>query len=349
MIRIDHLIYNAYVCNPLLNDLVIDFDDEPGIDSAARASDQTNFPDCFTHAMVNVRSCEIPRNVLQADTIVVSGGLANFEQSSWSRHRRHEFWGTHEELHTKKDYDKFVRSLKDNDPGMSDGRSTRRIDCRKFDDPDNDRSLRKHTGRNPRITKSILGNYHALHSRYWFFSSRNIVITVCRSGRRCSVANAELWSNPFDPLRSRHQHSVSLLHLSELDFWENTCAGNCSECSKQSLRVFQTLYDQVQAECLRRVPVPDLVTGRWKRPRPNQTEGPARQLHEEDNLPQTSKKQATSATATSAETSTSRGILDELQHDVSRKTDQSMIEAAKCMFHQLLGEARDDLDRVVPR
>ena len=74
MIRIDHRIYNDYVCNPLLNDLVIDFDDEPGVDSTARDPDQTNSPDCFTHAMVNVRGCEIPRNVLQADTIFVSCG-----------------------------------------------------------------------------------------------------------------------------------------------------------------------------------------------------------------------------------------------------------------------------------
>ena len=36
MIRIDHLIHNDCVCNPFLNDLVIVFDDEPGIDSTAR-------------------------------------------------------------------------------------------------------------------------------------------------------------------------------------------------------------------------------------------------------------------------------------------------------------------------
>ena len=92
MIWIDHLIFNQYVCNPFLNDLAIDLDGEPGIDSTARDSDQSKFPDCSTHAMVNVRGCEIPRNVLQADTMVVRCGLANFEQSSWSTHRRHEFW-----------------------------------------------------------------------------------------------------------------------------------------------------------------------------------------------------------------------------------------------------------------
>ena len=63
--------------------------------------------------MVNVRGCEMPRNVLQAETIVVNCGLANFEQSSWSTDRRHEFLGAHEELRTKEDYDKFVRSFKD--------------------------------------------------------------------------------------------------------------------------------------------------------------------------------------------------------------------------------------------
>ena len=53
MIGIDHLIYNDYVRNPLLNDLIIDFDNEPGIDSTARDSEKKDSPDCFTHAMVN--------------------------------------------------------------------------------------------------------------------------------------------------------------------------------------------------------------------------------------------------------------------------------------------------------
>ena len=41
--------------------------------------------DCFTRAMVNVRCRDFPRSVLQADTIVVSCGLANFEDAALSQ------------------------------------------------------------------------------------------------------------------------------------------------------------------------------------------------------------------------------------------------------------------------
>ena len=91
-------------------------------------------------------------------------------------------------------------------------------------------------------------------------------------------------------------------------------------------------------------------------------------LDEEAHFLQKSKKRATSATAMPDEPNLNRGILDELAErlgnfhesaraladclqtrNVTRKTDQSMIEAAKCMFHKLLGEASDDLERVTPQ
>ena len=75
-------------------------------------------------------------------------------------------------------------------------------------------------------------------------------------------------------------------------------------------------------------------------------------------IPQTSKRQATSVAATLAKTRTSCKTPDELAErfgsfhesactghlpaDVLRKTDQSMIEAAKCMFHKLLEEVKDE-------
>ena len=284
MVGIDHLTCNGYVRNLFLNDLVIDFDDKPGIDSTARDSDQTYSLDCFTHAngqCSRLRDSEkcaprryYCRELLTGELRAVFPGQHN---------RRHEFWGTHEELRTKEDYDKFVHSFKDNYPGKCKDRSVWTIDCRKFDDPDNDRSMKKHIDRNPKIMKSILesGNYHAVRDRlnegmYRLFSDKNMVIMMGRSGRHRSVANAELRSKTLTRC-GRRQHSVSLLHLSELDFWEkHVCAGNCSECSKQSLRVFaSTLRSSPSSECLRRVPVPDPVTGRWKRPRPEHAEGPA--------------------------------------------------------------------------
>ena len=77
------------------------------------------------------------------------------------------------------------------------------------------------------------------------------------------------------------------------------------------------------------------------------------------------KKRAASATTISVETDPSHGILDELaerlgnflesaralasclqKHDVTRKTEQSMIEAARCMFHKLLGEGEGRLGSI---
>ena len=70
--------------------------------------------------------------------------------------------------------------------GICNGRPIWTIDCRKFDDPDNDRSLRKHIGRNPKIMKSTLesGNYHDLHGRlydgtHWFFADVNTPFPCC--------------------------------------------------------------------------------------------------------------------------------------------------------------------------
>ena len=241
------------------------------------------------------------------------------------------------------------------------------VDCRKFHDSECDKSLRIHFGRHPKVMRSIIDskNYHE-HSRLYDIMSRlssnkNVVIMICRSGRDRSVANAELWSNTLTHY-SRHQHSVSLLHVSELDFWKNTCAGKCSE---QSSRIFRTHCDRVRAECSRIPSVSDSATDiDWKRPRlENCSESCAgntslkarsaeNSLDQRDHFLQAWKKRATGTTTNLHESNTNRGILDALverlgnfhesaraltdclqTRNVTRKKDQSMIDAAKCMFH----------------
>ena len=243
------------------------------------------------------------------------------------------------------------------------------IDCRRFDDPDSGKSLRTHVGRNPRIMKSVMESeeHHELHRRLYddmsrFLSSENIVIMIYKSGRHCSVANPEL------SRYGRHQHSVSLLHLSELDFWKNTCVGKCSERNKQSTRILQTHHDRVRAECSRLASATDALTEDWKRPRPeshsqgcagNKNQNPRfaeNSLDEENHFERASKRPATNFIMTPVEPNTASGILGELAErlghchesaralvdylqtrNVRHKTDQCMIETAKCMFHKLLG------------
>ena len=132
---------------------------------------------------------------------------------------------------------------------MCNCRSIWMIDFRKFDDPDCDKSLRIHVGRNPRIMRFIMEskNYHELHSRLYdgmsrFFSSKNVVIMICRSGRHRSAANAELWSNTLTRF-GRHQHSASLLHLSELDFWKRHV---CRKMFGMQQTVYRNLPDTLR-------------------------------------------------------------------------------------------------------
>ena len=96
---------------------------------------------------------------------------------------------------------KFLESFEYNYPGVCDGCSAWVIDCRKLDDPDCDEKSGIHVDRNLRMMRSTMGSkdYHELHSRLYdgmsqFLSGENVVIMICKNGRRRSVANAELWS-----------------------------------------------------------------------------------------------------------------------------------------------------------
>ena len=47
-----------------------------------------------------------------------------------------------------------------------------------------------------------------------FFTGRNLLISICKSGRHRSVANAELWSNTLACLGRKSRYSISLTAIS---------------------------------------------------------------------------------------------------------------------------------------
>ena len=111
----------------------------------------------------------LPRRVLEADTIIVSCGLENFERTSWSKQHTHKFKGSHNELAEVADYDKFAESFENNYPEVCDARSLWVIDCGKLDGSDRDKNLEVQVGPNSRIMKSILGSkdFHVQHTHLY--------------------------------------------------------------------------------------------------------------------------------------------------------------------------------------
>ena len=210
--------------NLLLDDLVIDSGSKPDVNNVARGSDQPCCPDCFTHAMVDDSRRIFPRSVLQADTIIVSCGPANVERTSWSTQRFPKFWGLRDEFPGHSGRLRPV-SLKYGGQLPWSARRSFIMDDRLQKarrGPDCDEKRGRHVGRNPRITRDpwITMSCTAVCMTAGpdsFRVKKNVVIMVCKNGRRRSVANAELWSNTSTRY-GRLPHSVSLLHLSELDF-----------------------------------------------------------------------------------------------------------------------------------
>ena len=112
--------HDDYLCNSLLDDLVISSGTKLDVDNVVRGPDQQRSLDCFTHAMKD-DSRMFPRNVLHADTIIVSCGLANFERIFWSMQRCQKHWELRGEPATTADYDKFLESFEDHHLGACDG------------------------------------------------------------------------------------------------------------------------------------------------------------------------------------------------------------------------------------
>ena len=117
---------------------------------------------------------QFDKSFLECPTILVSMGILNFEDSSYSlrickevqKHLRHipesydrNDWNTifrKRGLQDDEDLQKrFIKSFKQNFPTLVEGRSICVVDCTSFSDPNGDKRLRRHSGRHPEIMKGV--------------------------------------------------------------------------------------------------------------------------------------------------------------------------------------------------
>ena len=119
------------------------------------------------------------------------------------------------------------------------------IDCRKFDDLGNDKSLREHTGRNPKIVKSILEseNDHALHGRpydgkYRFSLSEKHRCHDMQKRTSSFLCERRVMVEHVGPLQSTSTLRF-IVYLSEVDFWQNTVHENVRNAANSSSEFFR--------------------------------------------------------------------------------------------------------------
>ena len=148
------------------------------------------------------------------------------------------------------------------------------------------------------------------------------------------------------------------LHPSELDFRKDTCAGKCSECSKQSAKFYQIHYC-VHAESSRLVFTSDSTTAYWKQTRRKSL----------GRRPEESKRLRSTIIITKpAEMNTKQDTFSELAErhrnsresantlpdrlhtgDITSQTDPNVLETAKHLYHKLLRKAQDHIERMPPQ
>jgi len=143
--------------------------------------------------------------VLDANTVIVSCGMTNYESTVYTN-GRHQTFRKHlgdrkvEVDHFRKpkpgrpnDEKIFLESFKYNYPELCQGRDIYIVDCTGFENPDHDPKLRSHLGYHPTTLKSIVESpkFAIINKplRNLKPHRRNLVIDVCKSGRHRSVGN----------------------------------------------------------------------------------------------------------------------------------------------------------------
>ena len=209
---------------------------------------------CEVHAKAMPKAAKaVPKDVLDARSIVVSCGINNCVDSNYSNKSCREFsnWQRQKCRNVvKADHlsernpgarERFLRSFRKNFPSLCEGRNIQVVDCTAFRNPGDDETGRRHTGAHPDIMHNVYTHklFRQVHSdlRKMTPTGKNLVIIVCRSGRHRSVASAIACS---DVIRERmyngEQGTVRAVHLQQDTHWNGLCHQACSACDLKNIR-----------------------------------------------------------------------------------------------------------------
>jgi len=202
-----------------------------------------------SHCYVNTRKHRtkvpkknFPAKILEAQTVIVTCGMNNFEFSSYSNSKSKKFrshigdrrveighFGIYPE-----DERIFLESFKEVYPELCKDRNIYLCDCTKFDNPDHDKDLRSHLGFHPTTFTSIVDSDQFLIVNEPLCNlkadEKNLCINVCKSGRHRSVGNGTgqqeiVQDQLYGPVSasSTPATTVQLVHLQKDTHWDKMC------------------------------------------------------------------------------------------------------------------------------
>ena len=266
MIRIDHLIYKQYfdfapehnmrcvLINPE------EYDQSCPYTSYAAADDNSpSEGEEEGHGYVATKHIRkhMPKGkrfnpeCFDADTLIVTCGVLNFEESNYATQTSKEFlnWNddhkivnghlSRNEGWSREGRQVFLRSFKENYPDLAKDRNIILIDCTWFNDPHHDKSLRSHLGTHRETFRKIVDSDQFVKVNTplnkLLADKKNLVIDVCRSGRHRSVAEGSCQAESIHRIlyRGDPNKQVGVMDLQSESHWQHMCA-DCSDCDSDN-------------------------------------------------------------------------------------------------------------------
>jgi len=184
------------------------------------------------------------KETLNADTIIVSCGMLNFEAPNYANGSSTEFIDWQGNAKVTPSYferypearKKFLRSFEKNYPELVADRNVILSGCTTFVDPGHDRSLRSHLGTHHESFRKILDskNFTKVNEPLKDLRKdmKNLVIDVCKSGRHRSFAlnTAQIDAIKVNLYNDDETSVIDSIDLQAETHWGRLCGSDCPHC-----------------------------------------------------------------------------------------------------------------------